>query len=91
MYTTVCKPNSILSKDMLCGPFYLLITQKCLYAFLVCQDKNQASEIKVSCTACCGNELNVMAIIGSVVLPDIVIVMYSVLQRTSLSKHKGGC
>lgn len=39
MHTNVCKPNSILSKDMLCGPFYLLITQKCLYAFLVCQDK----------------------------------------------------
>lgn len=63
-------------KDMLCGLCYLLITQKCLYAFLVCQAK---IKIKVYCTVCCGNELNGIAIIGSVVLADVVLVMYSVL------------
>ena len=44
-----------------------------------------------SYNACCCNDLDVTAVTGSVVLPDTVIVMYSVLQRTSLSKHKGGC
>ena len=47
MYTTVCKPNSILSKDLWSLLSVNNITQKCLYAFLVCQDKNLASEINV--------------------------------------------
>ena len=46
----ICIPlcaNQTVYYQKICGPFYLLITQKCLYAFLVCQDKNLASEINV--------------------------------------------